>query len=373
MVTRRTVLLGLGALAACGEGRKVARKTWGPLRIGAVLPLTGAIASYGDEAHKGLLMALDAFDGSLEIELDVRDNASDQAQTEREVLGLIQGFGASVLVGAVGSPNTAAAAFLAQREGVPLVAPGASHEDITRAGDYVSRVCFTDPEQARSLARFMRENLGLRRAVVVEDQGNAYSLGLSESFRSELTRLDGQVISRERFATGESDFTSLIRKVRDLKPEVVFLPGYYGDIGPMLAQSRDVWSDMVLLGGDGLDSPRLMELAGAMTAPLYLSTHFAADEDRPGIQSFVARYERRFKGSPGAFAALGHDAGLLVLDAVGRAGSVAPDALRDTINATRQLEGLTGTLTMGAERNPDDKEIVILRLGPEGRNFQARI
>ena len=86
MVTRRTVLLGLGALAACGDARKPARKTWGPLRIGAVLPLTGAIASYGDEANKGLVMALDAFDGNLEIELDVRDNGSDQAPNLRDQL-----------------------------------------------------------------------------------------------------------------------------------------------------------------------------------------------------------------------------------------------------------------------------------------------
>jgi branched-chain amino acid transport system substrate-binding protein len=343
------------------------------LKIGAVLPLTGAIASYGIEAWNGLQMVVDAFDADLPVELEVRDNASDVAVTERETLGLIQGWGASVLIGAVGSTNAAAAAHIAQREAVPLVAPGASHEDVTNAGEYVSRTCFIDPEQARALAHFMHENLGKTRAVIVEDQGNAYSLGLSQNFASELSSLGGEVVSRERFATGESDFTSLIHKVRDLKPDVVFLPGYYGDIGPMLAQSREAWADAVLLGGDGLDSPRLMELAGELTAPLYLSTHFAADEDRPGVERFVARYERRFKAAPGAFAALGHDAGSLVLDAVGRAGTVSPEALKDAINQTRNLEGLTGSLSMGPERHPNAKQIVILRVGADGRRFEARI
>ena len=343
------------------------------LRIGAVLPLTGVIASYGTETWNGLRMAIDAFAGELEVELKVRDNGSDLRRTEQETLALIQWDEVNVLVGAVGSSNTAAGAHIAQREGVPLIAPGASHEDVTRAGEYVSRVCFVDSQQARALARFMVEGLNLSRAVIVEDQGNPYSLGLARNFGDELASLGGVVIGRERFATGEGDFGSLIQKVRSSRPEVVFLPGYYGDIGPLLAQSRDAWADFALLGGDGLDSPRLMELAGDLRAPLYLSTHFAADEDRSGVQHFVARYIQRFKDEPGAFAALGYDAGLLVLDALGRAGSVERDALMEAINTTAGLEGLTGNLTLDEHRNPRGKQVVVLRVGPDGRHFQARI
>ncbi len=360
-------------MVACRSGPPASPKRYEVLRIGAILPLTGAIASYGTETWNGLRMAIDTFAGKLEVELKVRDNGSDLGRTEQEALRLIQSEEVNVLVGAVGSSNTAAGAHLAQREGVPLIAPGASHEDVTRAGEYVSRVCFVDSQQARALARFMVEDLKLSRAVIVEDQGNPYSLGLARNFREELSSLGGEIISRERFATGEADFSSLIQKVRTSRPEVVFLPGYYGDIGPMLAQSREAWEDFALLGGDGLDSPRLMELAGDLRAPLYLSTHFAADEERSGVEHFVARYIRRFKSEPGAFAALGYDAGLLVLDALGRAGSVERDALMQAINTTAGLEGLTGNLTMDEHRNPSGKQVVVLRVGPDGRHFQARI
>ncbi len=172
---------------------------------------------------------------------------------------------------------------------------------------------------------------------------------------------------------GEVDFSSIITKVARSGADVIYAPAYYGDVGPMLKQAGDKWKGLPLVAGDGIDSPDLYDLMGDYPGEIYMSSHFAPDDTDPMVSEFVTAYKARFGKTPGAMAALGHDAGLAIFDALGRAGGGGDRAkLKDALNSIKDLKGITGSITINAARNAD-KDVVILRVKPAGASFYKRM
>jgi branched-chain amino acid transport system substrate-binding protein len=164
-----------------------------------------------------------------------------------------------------------------------------------------------------------------------------------------------------------------VESVAGRKPDVIFISGYYTAAGTMIRQARGKWDGIPIIGGDGLDSPTLIELAGDTKTDIYFSSHFAADAPDPKVQAFAKRYQDRFGKSPGAMAALGYDVLFVLMDAAKRAKDVYDRAqLAQAIRETKGVVGITGTLDLTTPDRTPIKEAVIVKMDG-GLKYQATI
>jgi len=347
--------------------------------IGAVFPMTGPIATYGQESVNGINLALKSLNETgvkgKKIRIVVQDNKGEPVESANAVRKLIEVDKVQAIIGSVASSNTLAGAPIAQQSGVPLMTPASTNETVTQTGDYISRSCFTDAFQGVVMAKFAYETLGKKKAVIIIDNSSDYSRGLASVFRAKFTEMGGQVVSNDNDTTytqKDTDFRSLLQKVKRADPDVIFLPGYYTEVGLMIKQARSMGMNMPFLGGDGWDSPKLQELAGEAINGNYISSHFSSEDSDPRVQQFVSEYEKAYGQKPGAMAALGYDGILVMADAIMRANSFSHADIRDAINSTKNYIGITGNITIDENRNAK-KSAVVLETTVSGMKFKQKV
>jgi branched-chain amino acid transport system substrate-binding protein len=346
------------------------------VKIGAVFPLTGPIATYGQESVNGIKLALKKInkDGQVKINLIVEDNKGEPQESANAVKKLISANNVNAIIGSVASSNTLAGAPIAQKAKVPLMTPASTNEKVTQTGDYISRTCFTDAFQGVVMAKFAFENLKKKKVAVIIDNSSDYSKGLSKIFKETFVKLGGELASSRDFAyvQKDTDFRTLLRKVKRTKPDVIFLPGYYTEVGLILKQARQLGLTVPFLGGDGWDSPKLQELAGKAVAGNYISSHFSADDKDPMVQTFVKEYVAAYGQKPGAMAALGYDGILVMADSIKRAKSLSNKDLQASLVSTKGFVGVTGSITIDKNRNAK-KSAVVLETTPAGNVFKTKV
>ncbi len=346
--------------------------------IGAVFPMTGPIATYGQESVNGIKLALEKLKGEKikgkEIHLIVEDNKGEPSESANSVRKLIDIDKVSMIIGSVASSNTLAGAPIAQKAKVPLLTPASTNEKVTKTGDYISRSCFTDDFQGVVMAKFAYQSLQKKNAAIIVDNSSDYSKGLAEVFKREFKNLGGKIINQNfTYTQKDTDFRSLIRKVKRKNPDVIFLPGYYLEVGLILMQARQMKLNVPFLGGDGWDSPKLQQLAGKEGIKNnYISSHFSADDKNPVVQEFVKEYVKKYSQKPGAMAALGYDGMLLTIEALRRAKSLDKKDINDAIVSTKNFSGITGSITIDEHRNAK-KSAVVLETTSDGMTFKQRV
>ena len=356
-----------------------ARPTTGPLVIGTVGALTGPEAHFGGESQKGAQLAIEeanAAGGVQGRQLVIRsyDSQSRPEEAANAMTRLVSQDGALFVVGENQSSLSLAMAPAAAKGEVPMISPSSTNPRVTsEGGPYVFRVCFTDTFQGQLLARFARETLKAERVAILVDQKSDYSVGLAKVFSARFGALGGKVVAEEAYAKGDTDFRSQLTRVKAEKPEVLFIPGYYSDAGPMARQARELGIQATLLGGDGFDSGgRLGELGGSAVEGALYSTHFAPDNPGGRVQDFIAKYKARFGHIPDALGALGYDAARVGIDALRRSGGVGGPALREQIARTRDFDGVTGRITLGPDRDAV-KPAIIVKLVKGQQVFAAEV
>jgi branched-chain amino acid transport system substrate-binding protein len=201
----------------------------------------------------------------------------------------------------------------------------------------------------------------VQRVAVLRDIRNDYSVGLADVFVQNFTQMGGTIVADESYSEGDTDFSAQLTSIRAGQPEAIFVPGYYTEVGLIARQARQLGITAPLLGGDGWDSPRLTEIGGEALNNSYFSNHYSAQDPNPRIQEFVAKYRERFGETPDALAALGYDAANILFDAMRRAGTTEPAAVRDALAQTSNFPAVTGNITIDEDRNAV-KSAVILRI-----------
>ena len=350
------------------------------IRVGVVFPMTGPIATFGQESVNGIKLALQKTTSQQEtmgkkIRLIVEDNKGEPAETANAVRKLIDVDKVHILLGSVASSNTLAGAPIAQSAKVPMVTPASTNEAVTQKGEFISRTCFTDDFQGVVMAKFAYESLQKKKAAVVLDVASDYSRGLAKAFASKFKELGGTIVSGNySYTQGDKDFRSLLRRIKRTKPDVVFVPGYYTEVGVMLQQARQMGMNLPFLGGDGWDSPKLQELAGKEgISGNYISSHFSAEDTAPLVSNFVKEYKNRFSGeTPGSMAALGYDSVMVLIDALKRTEDFSTTSINKAIVTTKNLAGVTGTITIDENRNAI-KPAVVLETTPKGMVFKQKV
>jgi branched-chain amino acid transport system substrate-binding protein len=338
----------------------------GPIKVGVYVDLTGQTSSYGQSTQNGIKLAASEInaDGGVinrQIELVIEDDEGEPGKASLVVKKLIKEDKVHALLGEVASTNSLAAAPQAQEARVPMITPSSTHPSVTRVGDYIFRTCFIDPLQGEAMAKFAFESLRASRAAILFDSSSDFSRGLTETFERKFTDLGGSIVHKQGYDQRDRDFSPKLISIRAARPDVIFLPGYYPEVGAIAKQARQLKLKQPLLGGDGWDAPQLWDIAGKSMNNSYMSHHYAIDAPSPIVRKFVASYTGRYNSSPDAIAALGYDAMMLLADAIKRAGTTEGQKLRAAIAHTRNFLGVTGLITINAERNAT-KPVVIVRL-----------
>lgn len=345
------------------------------VKVGIFLPMSGPTATFGEETYSGMKLAIEEInkEGKIQIEAVAEDEKSDVSDAANAAKKLINVDKVNVLVGSVASSNTNAAAPIAQAAKIPLITPASTNVNVTQKGEYISRICFIDDFQGFAMARFAFENLGKKTAGIVIDSASDYSMGLAKSFEDAFTKLGGQVVVKVNYAQNDQDFSSQLTKIRTRKPDVVFAPGYYNQVGIMIRQARTLGVKSIFLGGDGWSSPKLFELAGEAIAGNYYGAHFSAEDTNQLVQNFVKRYQAKNGKAPSDMAALGYDSMYFVAQAVQRAGNkVDAKSLIGAINSTKEFNGVTGTISLDSNRNAK-KPLAILETQKTRPTFKQRV
>ena len=349
-------LLGTSSCGRSGPG--------GEILIGEYGSLTGGIATFGISTRDGSQMALDEINAAggvlgQKIKLLVEDDQSKPEEASTVVTKLINQNHVVAMLGHVASSHSLAAAPICQANKVPMITPSSTNPRVTQVGNFIFRVCFIDPFQGAVMAKFAAETLKVKRVAQLVDVRSDYSIGLQTFFRQKYKALGGEIVSEQSYSAGDSDFRAQLTQIKAANPEAIYVPGYYTEVGTIARQARELGITVPLLGGDGWDSPKLWEIGGEALNGCYFSNHYSTDDPSPMVQKFVNDYKSRYKQVPDALAALAYDAARILADAIKRAGSTDGEKVRDAIAATKDFPGVTGAISINAERNAVKPAVVL--------------
>ncbi len=332
--------------------------------IGEFGSLTGSDATFGVSTKNGIDLAVAETNraGGVKgkrLRVIVYDDQGKPEEAASAVTKLITQDNVVAVLGEVASTRTIAAAPIAQSNKIPLITPSSTNPKVTEIGDYVFRVCFIDPFQGRVMAKFAAEHLKAKTAAVLRDTKSDYSLGLATFFVESFKQMGGTIVKDEAYAAGDVHFRSQLTSIKSAKPEVVFVPGYYTEVGLIARQARELGISVPLLGGDGWDSPKLTEIGGKFIDNTYFSNHYSDELDTPEVKRFAEDYHTTYKVRPDGLSAMGYDAARVLIEALKRAKDDSSQSLRDAIADTKDYRGVTGLITIDAQRNATKSAVVI--------------
>jgi branched-chain amino acid transport system substrate-binding protein len=336
--------------------------------VGEYGSLTGNQATFGQSTHNAIMLAVDGINGAggvggRKIHVLTEDDQSKAEEAANTVSKLISQNNVVAVLGEVASSNSLAAAPICQTNKVPMITPSSTNPSVTQKGDYIFRMCFLDDYQGAAMARYLSQTLGIKKVAILIDNKSDYSTGLAKYFGDAFKGFGGAIVATQSFASGDSDFRAQLTAIRTTNPELIYIPAYYNDVGQIAIQARDLGMNMPLAGGDGWESPKLIEIGGKALEGCFYSNHYFPGDADPTVRDFVEKYKQRYSATPDALAALAYDAANVLADAIKRAGGKTDGpALRDAIAATKGYKGVTGIINLGPDRNPEGKTLVIVEV-----------
>lgn len=354
-------------LAGCGNAAD-----GNTVKIGGNFELTGNVATYGTSMNNGAQLAVEQKGKLLDKELKYvsYDNKSDKT----EVASVAKKLASEKVVGVVGPATTGDASVsipVNEQAKIPTVFPATTGdgvtlknaEDASSVYEYIYRVCFSDSYQGVVGANFVHKKFGNAKVAILQDTGNDYSKGLADAFEKTYTdsKIGGTVVTREYYQSKDTDFQAVLTTLKSKDFDVLYVPGYYEEVGLIIKQAREMGITQPIVGGDGLSSDKLAALAGNSSnlSNVYYTSHFSTLSDDADVQAFVKAYKEKYGSNPDTFAALSYDATQLLMKAIETAGSTDPQAITKALAATKDFDGVTGTFSMGPDHTPVKSAVVI--------------
>lgn len=356
------VMVAAGLLVACSNGETdgASGDSDEVVRIGSMFELTGAAAEYGISMNDAVGMAVaeineaGGIDGKT-VEIVERDIASDEAQAAQAAISLATDEEASVIIGPALTGTFQAAIPAANEYEVPMISPSATDDGVLQdaSGDvhpYAYRTSFTNSFQGGALAQFANQNLDATRAVIFGDNSSDYAQGLTQTFQDSF---DGEIVSIENFTADQTDFSATLTNIADMDFDVLYVPGYYEQAGPIVKQAREMGINQPILGPDGFGNTKMFELAGTENMnDVYYTSHFVVESEDPEIQEFVANYKEFTGNDPDMFTGLAYDAVFIAKEAIERAGTADSAAVNEELEKTENFDGITGTFSFDEKHDP---------------------
>lgn len=378
-----SMVLGMTMMAALfsGCGSETATNS-NEIKVGANFELTGGVANYGTQALNGLKLAVKQVNDAggingKKITLAIADNKSEASEATNAATKLISNDKVKVLVGPAVTANVLAISQVATDNKIPVIAPTGTSPKITvengTVKPFIFRSCFIDPLQGEVMSSFAVKTLNAKTAAIYVDSSSDYSKSLAEVFTKQFEAAGGKVLIQEAFLQKDQDFKSTLTKIKAQNPEVIFIPAYYEEVGKIVKQARELGITVPLLGTDGWDDAKLAEIAGA--APLdntFFSSHYSVQDSDSNVKSFIDAFKTEYNQEPSVFAALGYDAGIMLIDAIKRAGSDDPEKIRKALEETKDLQVGTGIISIDKNHDPI-KSAVVLEMKNGEKIFKQKI
>ena len=360
----------MGALTGCGGGGSKGADG-DTIKIGGVLEMTGGSASFGISSKNGIDLALKKINekgvlGGKKLSLVVADTKSEASEATNAMQKVISQDKVVAVIGPNQSSAVIAAGAINNGSKVVDITPMGTNPDVTfdpktkQVKPYSFRTCFIDPFQGTVMASFASNELKVKRAAIYIDNTSDYAKGLAQFFKENFVKNGGQVVIEEAYLQKDTDFKSTLTKIKAAKPDFIYIPGYYQEVGLIVKQAREMGINVPMAGGDGWDSAKLPEIAGkAALENTFFSSLYSPDDTSDLNKEFVAEYKKAYNTNPDVFAALAYDSTLLVAKAIEDAGSADPAKIAEAMAKIKGFKGVSGEVTFNEEHNPIKNAVII--------------
>lgn len=300
------------------------------------LELSGPVASYGSGIEKGANLAIEeinkagGIDGK-QIKVIKVDNKSESSEATAAAIKLATRDKVVAQIGSVTSGNTLASVQVANKYKMPMIGPSATSPSVTvddktnKVNDYVFRTCFIDPFQGKIAANFAVDTLKEKNVAIFSDSSSDYAKVLAKSFKETIESKGGKVVSEEAYVAKDTDFKSTLTRLKSQNPDFIYIPGFYEEVGLIVNQARDAGIKAPLMGGDGWDSPKILELAGADALnDTYFTNHYSFEDPDEKIPKFVTAFK----------------------DAIEKVRSTDSEKVQKALAETKDLDLVTGNFSV---------------------------
>ncbi len=369
MKLRNVLLAALLVLVVAGTA--VAAE---PIRIGVYLPLTGRVAFGGQLELEGIQMAHKEVSEVLgrKVELFVVDNKTDKVEAANAVKRLIEHEKAVAVIGTYGSSLAMAGGEVAEAAKIPMMGTSCTNPLVTLGKEYVFRACFIDPFQGAAAATYAVNTLGMKKAAILIDVANDYCVGLANFFKQSYKKLGGEVVAELMYNSGDQDFTAQLTEIISKNPDLLFIPADFAEGAIIMKQARELGAEFQIMGGDAMDNPEIVNIGGEAVEG-FIHTTFPYDPSMAEMSDIAKTFTENWKKAhpdkdPNVNAALGYDSYMLVVNAIERAGSAEPQAIRDALAATKAFPGVTGSKTIN-ETHDAESPVGIVQIKEGKKQF----
>ncbi len=366
-------------LTGCGG-----EKNADTIKVGGNLELTGGSATFGISSKNAIELAFKEINekggvNGKKLELVAADNKSEAAEAANAMQKLISQDNVVAVIGPNLSSSVIAASAINNGSKVLDITPMGTNPNITvdpatgKTKEFNYRTCFIDPFQGTVMAAFAKNDLGVGKAAILIDNSSDYAKGLSQFFKENFEKNGGVITAEESYLQKDTDFKATLTKIKATAPEFLYVPGYYQEVGLIVKQARELGMNMPIAGGDGWDSAKLPEIAGAAALNnTYFSSLYSPDDASDINKNFVAAYEKTYGSKPDVFAALAYDSALLVAEAIKSAGSAESAKINEAMAKINGFTGVSGSVTFDAQHNPV-KSAVILEYKDGAQSLKTKI
>lgn len=364
------IAASLAVLSSIGFAKEVV--------IGAVMPVTGPVAAYGQTAYEGVNLAnkmVPTLKNGDKIKVVLLDTKGEKIETSNATTRVISQDKAAGIIGELITANTMQVMAIADKSKVPVIAPAATSDKLLDNVKFGSRVCFMDSFQGKAAAEFATKNLGFKSAVVVVDQAQVYSLGLAKTFESEFAKNGGKIISKLRISSGDKDFKAIVSQIKNANPDMIYVPTYHPEASMLARQAKQIGLDKPMLGADGVANPTFIELGGDAVNGFIFSDSF--DHTNPPTklsEEFLAAYEKE-KGTRevAGFTALGADAYFIMVEAMNQCENPQDSVcVNNKIKSTKDFQGVSGVITIDSNGNAI-RSVVMKEIKDGKPTFKANV
>lgn len=341
------------------------------IKIGLLNEMTGGNATIGTAAANGAKLAIkeiNANGGLLgkQIKAVVADNKSEPSEAANAMTKLLTQDRVVAVTGTFSSSNAIAAASVAEANKTPYLVAGATNPKVTvdektkNVKKYIYRVCFIDPFQGTVAANFAAKELKVKKAAMLVDNSSDYSKGLAEFFEAAFTKEGGEIVANEAYLQKDTDFKATLTKIKSKGADILYVPGYYEEVGKIVKQAREMGITVPIVGADGWDSPKLGEIASASALNnTYFTNHYSVEDTSPKAKAFVEAYTKEYGQKPEALAVLGYDAVYVLADAIKRANSTDAAKIIEALATTKDFPAISGVTTINKTHDADKNAVVI--------------
>jgi branched-chain amino acid transport system substrate-binding protein len=367
-MSRSRILLPVVALLAVGGCKSSSPSQATTVKLGVFEPMTGANAAGGAMEVEGIKLANEMYptvkvgDKDYKIELVIVDNKSDKVEAANAAQRLVDQDKVNVVLGSWGSSLSMAAGPIVKEKKIPAIALSATNPLVTKGNEYYFRVCFIDPFQGTVMANYAFKEVKAKKAVIIREVSNDYSVGLAKFFADAFKKLTADpsaILAELNYNTNDQDFTAQLTTVKSMKPDVIFAPGNYTESALIIKQARELGVTAPFLGGDTWEAPEFVDVGKQAVEGAVLSTFFATEVPiTPTSKEFLDAYRKKYQKDPAAVTALGFDGYLVARSAIEKAQSLEGPKIKEALVATKAFPGAAGLITFDEDRNATKSAVI---------------